>query len=538
MFFIYYYLLSLSILGYGYLLSNTLKLSKDNMGIVGFNGIFLLILISYLSTFFLPHNIIFNSITLLIGIIILIFFYYKRNIRPNLTLHFFVFLVLFIFVLSGKNHDDFPYYHFPYTHILTQFNHPIGLGLINNGFRNPSSLFFFNSLFYLPKINFYLYHIGSVFFLWYANLFFLKNIFNKELFRKNKFYNLFNLVFFIFINIFFYRLSEYGTDRDGQILVIIIFTILLLILNDKSNKNEKYGLFKFLIIISCITISLKPFYLIYFSLLFYFILQNEIREYLKYFVKSKLFIISTVYVLFTFLITFLNSSCLIFPAEFSCFENLSWSIPKQEVESVRIWYELWSKGGATPNAVVENRLDYISNFNWVLNWIDKYFFNKVTDYILSLMLLSFIFFSIMKGDQKITTYSRNYKILYLFLIFYTVEWFINHPTLRYGGYHLFALLLFIPLILRLENYEINWDFYFKRAIILILITSIIFIGRNVLRLQKEYKVYDYNIFKNTNFKFTGGNLNFYLRYNEIIKNKRFNYENKKVLGKKILIIKK
>lgn len=538
MFFIYYYLLSLSILGYGYLLSNTLKLSKDNMGIVGFNGIFLLILISYLSTFFLPHNIIFNSITLLIGIIILIFFYYKRNIRPNLTLHFFVFLVLFIFVLSGKNHDDFPYYHFPYTHILTQFNHPIGLGLINNGFRNPSSLFFFNSLFYLPKINFYLYHIGSVFFLGYANLFFLKNIFNKELFRKNKFYNLFNLVFFIFINIFFYRLSEYGTDRDGQILVIIIFTILLLILNDKSNKNEKYGLFKFLIIISCITISLKPFYLIYFSLLFYFILQNEIREYLKYFVKSKLFIISTVYVLFTFLITFLNSSCLIFPAEFSCFENLSWSIPKQEVESVRIWYELWSKGGATPNAVVENRLDYISNFNWVLNWIDKYFFNKVTDYILSLMLLSFIFFSIMKGDQKITTYSRNYKILYLFLIFYTVEWFINHPTLRYGGYHLFALLLFIPLILRLENYEINWDFYFKRAIILILITSIIFIGRNVLRLQKEYKVYDYNIFKNTNFKFTGGNLNFYLRYNEIIKNKRFNYENKKVLGKKILIIKK
>ena len=93
MFFIYYYLLSLSILGYGYLLSNTLKLNKNNMGIVGFNGIFLLILISYLSTFFLSHNIIFNSIILFIGIVILIFFYYKRNLRPNLALHFFVFLL-------------------------------------------------------------------------------------------------------------------------------------------------------------------------------------------------------------------------------------------------------------------------------------------------------------------------------------------------------------------------------------------------------------------------------------------------------------
>ena len=72
-------------------------------------------------------------------------------------LHLIVFSILFIFILSGKNHDDFPYYHFPYTHILTQFNHPIGLGLINNGFRNPSSLFYLNSLFYLPKIE--IFHI-------------------------------------------------------------------------------------------------------------------------------------------------------------------------------------------------------------------------------------------------------------------------------------------------------------------------------------------------------------------------------------------
>ena len=538
MFFIYYYLLALSILGYGYFLGFSLKLNNQNMGVVGFNGIFLLILISYLSTFFLPHNIFFNMILLSIGIILLIFFYYKKNLRPNLFLHFIVFLILVIFILSGKNHDDFPYYHFSYTHILTQFNHPIGLGLINNGFRNPSSLFFFNSLFYLPKIDIFLYHIGSVFFLGYANLFFLKNIFDIGTFKRNKFYNFLNLAFFIFVNIFFYRLSEYGTDRAGQILVLIIFIILTLLLNDKSKKLENYQLFQFLIIISCITISLKPFYLIYFSLLFYFIFNQKIREYFGRYLRSKLFVVSLVYIFFTFLITFLNSSCLIFPAEFTCFENLSWSISKEEVHSVRDWYELWSKAGATPNNIVENRANYIVGFNWVPNWIDNYFFNKVTDYLLSLILISILFFYTLKQNQKSNQYIREYKILYLFLIFYIVEWFLYHPALRYGGYHLFALLLFIPLIFRLEKYNINWDFYFKRAIILIFISSLIFISRNILRLQKEYKVYDYNILENTNYKFTSGDLNFYLRYDEIIRDKKFNYEYIKILGKSILIIKK
>ena len=173
-----------------------------------------------------------------------------------------------------------------YTHILTQFDHPIGLGIINNGFRNPSSLFYLNSLFYLPKREIFLYHIGSVFFLGYANLFFIKNIFNKKTFEKFKFYNLLNLVFFFFINILFYRLSEFGTDKDGQILVIIIFTILIFIINNKIKDKSCNDLFKSLMILSCLTISLKPFYLIYVFLIFYFIFDKNFRYYLMDFIKS------------------------------------------------------------------------------------------------------------------------------------------------------------------------------------------------------------------------------------------------------------
>ena len=104
-------------------------------------------------------------------------------------------MILFIFILVGKNHDDFAYYHFPYIKILTELSHPFGLGQLNNGFRNQSSLFFFNSLFFLPKIDIYFLHAGSVFFLGFTNLFLLNFIFDENKFKKFKFFNLINLFF-------------------------------------------------------------------------------------------------------------------------------------------------------------------------------------------------------------------------------------------------------------------------------------------------------------------------------------------------------
>ena len=127
-----------------------------------------------------------------------------------------IYFILFIFVLLAKNHDDFPYYHFPYTYLLTQYSHPIGLGLLNNGFRNPSSLFFFNSLLFFPKIDIYLIHLGSVYFLGFSNLFFLKNIFIKFNYKKFRFYNFLNLFCLILVNVLFVRLAEYGTDRGSS----------------------------------------------------------------------------------------------------------------------------------------------------------------------------------------------------------------------------------------------------------------------------------------------------------------------------------
>ena len=125
-------------------------------------------------------------------------------------------------------HDDFPYYHFPYSYLLTQIEHPLGLGQLNNGFKNHSSLFFLSSIFYLPSISIYLLHITPVFYLGFFNLIFIEFIKDKKIFSKFKFSNFFSLLAFSFVNIFFYRLAEHGTDRSGMIMV---FIIILLIIN-------------------------------------------------------------------------------------------------------------------------------------------------------------------------------------------------------------------------------------------------------------------------------------------------------------------
>jgi len=538
-YFVYYYLISVSILGYGLLINKSFNINSKNLGIIGFIGIFFLILVSYLSTLFLAHDYHFNLFILIVGLALAIYFFKNFHILKIDIINFFlVFFILFVFILVGKNHDDFSYYHFPYIHLLTQDSHPIGLGLLNNGFRNQSSLFFFNSLFYLPKIDIYFYHIGAVFFLGFANLFFLKNIFDQHIFKKFRFYNFINLFFLIFINIFFYRLAEYGTDRLGSILVILAFIILLFIINQNHKLSQLNNeLIKFFVIIGCITISMKSFYLIYVSLLFFLIYYSHLSKFFFEFLKSKLFILVFSFIFFSFFFNFINSSCIVFPAQFTCYDKLSWSISKNEVENVKIWYELWAKGGATPNFVVENRLDYISSFNWVKNWFNIYFFNKMSDYILSIILLVVIFYFAFFSKVKSNFKKRKYYIIIFFLIFYLIEWFLFHPSLRYGGYHIFILIVSIPLIMRIEKFELSWISFRKKAIIFVMISLVIFLGRNILRLNKEYNVYNYDIFKSMNYKFIGGDRDYYFRYEKLINEKNFNHEYKVFLGKKILVIK-
>lgn len=541
MIYLYFYLISFSMIGYGYFAKKLLKINSNCIGILGLLGISLLAIISYSSTLFIVHGFLFNSIIHLGGVILFLFFIKNLKNQFNEFIIYFVFFsILLIFISVGKNHDDFPYYHFPYAYLLTEFSHPIGLGQLNNGFRSPSSIFFINSLFYLPGVDYYLFHITPAFILGFANIILYKIVINKKLFEKLKFFNLLALLSFCLINIFFYRLAEHGTDRSGMILVLILIIYLYELI--KKNEIKDNGLYqdklKLFAILICFVVTIKPFYLIYLSLFISILIFKHTRKIFIELIFSNSFFYCLSLILFTFLFTFLNSGCVVFPLEKTCFSDLSWSISKAQITDVKIWFELWSKAGATPNYIVDNRIDYISNFNWFHNWIENYFFNKVTDYTLGIIFLIIIFFLLFRNESfKINKLKfKKFDLIYLFILIFFSEWFLNHPTLRYGGYHIIALVFFIPISLYLTNYNFSYKNFIKKAYILIIITSVIFLFRNVSRLSDEYNLYNYNLINDTKFQFIGGDKKFHMRYNDHITLYFHEYQTKKIFGKKFLIL--
>ena len=275
-------------------------------------------------------------------------------------------------------------------------------------------------------------------------------------------------------------------------------------------------------------ISLKAFYILYLLILipvyiyylnFYkltdLIKKNIMNRYIIFFFTIFLFILSSY---------FFSSGCLIYPAKITCFENFSWSIPITQVESMNAWYQQWSKAGAGPDFRIENPEIYIKYFNWVGNWIDKYFFNKVSDFLLGIIFLSlviFISYLNISFDKTKINLNKYLKIFYFLVLLLFLEWFYNHPSLRYGGFSLVALLFFLPLSIKLSSFKINYNKFKITTIILIFIATTVFIGRNLNRINNERILYKYNPLEDAFYRVEKR----YFQENKNILNKISNYEN-------------
>ena len=145
----------ISVLGYGKIYAkiflNNINF-RDNLNIyIGFYGLMLLTLISLFTSFFLKHNFYHNIIIHFIGIIYFIYSSLKKDTIFYRHI-FYISIFLIPVLLISKTHDDFSFYHYPFTKFLTE-NHVIfGMGNINVGYNFLSSLFFkLNFLFTIYK---------------------------------------------------------------------------------------------------------------------------------------------------------------------------------------------------------------------------------------------------------------------------------------------------------------------------------------------------------------------------------------------------
>ena len=264
----------------------------------------------------------------------------------------------------------------------------------------------------------------------------------------------------------------------------------------------------YIYILSALIISIKAFFILYiiFIIPLFYVVNKSKKNLIKNILFlscnkfSLLFFITLSLVLFS---NYTNTSCLLYPVSFTCVENLSWSIPKDQVIMMNNHYEIWSKAGAGPNFRVEDPNNYISNFNWVPNWIEEYFFNKVSDLLFGLLFLIttvFLIFRInifKKTNYQISTY---YKFVYAVLLIIFIEWFVNHPALRYGGYCIIFMLSDHTPSLKILNYKFEFKKFYSISITLIILSFLIFNGRNISRVIKEIENYKYDPLKYSFYK--------------------------------------
>ena len=139
-FLISYFLIVLSVIGHGVL---AIKLTKTNIsieeiGFVGLVGIFFLILYSYITHFFISHGYLHNLIFIFIGLSSIYYFKSEIFLKRNSILLFSIFSVIFLAFVIFKTHDDFGYYHFPYSYYINKFSMIIGIGPLKHCFKTPS----------------------------------------------------------------------------------------------------------------------------------------------------------------------------------------------------------------------------------------------------------------------------------------------------------------------------------------------------------------------------------------------------------------
>ena len=459
LFVFFYYLILISTLGYGLLFSNFLKIRNQvfSFSVSGILGVIFLTFLSYLTNFFFAHNFIHNIIVHIFGLIFF-FIFFKKNFnkyifyKPLILLSIFFLLSLFL----SKNNEDFPYYHLAFTINLVESNTIIGVGNFNPAYRTASSLFYYHSLMYLPYIKYYLFHSSGVIILTFASFFFINNFYFIKNYNKNKFIIILCALIFTFVVLSFSRIAEYGTDRAGQVIAFILIIIILKIINKREIDLDKS---KVAILLILYVITVKAYFIVYSLFLLIVLIKFKISEILKLIKSNYFFFFSTLFfTLIYYLSNLLNSGCLVYPLIFTCFENLSWTAPLQNIIQNNQWFELWAKAGATPNYIVNDKENYVKFLNWFPNWISNYFFTKGSDFILIILSISSIFFLFFKNlsESKINEIPKyNYKYVYFILILLFIIWFNKHPDLRYGGYAIVTLLFFIPVSIFLSKFNIK-----------------------------------------------------------------------------------
>ena len=291
-------------------------------------------------------------------------------------------------------------------------------------------------------------------------------------------------------------------DKAGQLLIVVLIIKLfeIIVFSVKKNKLDQILL---LIPLLGLCISLKTYFLTYLLLSFSILLiSKKFQENINFILFSRSFLSFLLILLLTFSHHFISTGCLISPLPYLCFEdNFNWARSIEDVKGLSIWLEQWSKAGAGPNFRVKDELNYIQDFNWVSNWFERYFLIKFLDQITILfasIILIIIFFKKPTFSNNKILFKKKLFFFYFLLLIIFYIWFTHHPTLRYGGYSIFYLVISFPIATIFYKFK-NKENHFKKFKFFIIFIILIVNIKNFIRINNEIERNDIYNFKNFPF---------------------------------------
>jgi len=106
-----------------------------------------------------------------------------------------------------------------------------------------------------------------------------------------------------------------------------------------------------------------------------------------------------------------------------------------------------------------------------------------------MLMFSIVVLFLFRGPNKEIPDKKNRKItlsLFILTLILSLEWFLNHPAFRYGGYYLLCIIWFIPLSIYLSKKKFLFIDKKKATISLIILSLLVFNLRNIKRIDEEF----------------------------------------------------
>ena len=484
LYFFIFLIFSISIFGYGLVFHKFLINDKElKLGETGIFGFIFLYLISVTFHFFIPINIFFSNLIILIGLFIFIKFFSQIKLVILKNLHFYLIIFILSLILSATNnlHDDVYLYQLPYINYLQSEKIVFGLVSLNDFAAYSHGLYDVMSLFKVQVMGNQTIFILPVIFVMFFVIFLMEYLQSKKNYLNVLIYIIFILILFKFA-----RSKQYGTDIP---VICLIFMIQIYVM-DYLKNNQKVNFFKTLIIfIFAIFLKIYAVFALFYLLIF---LKSVKKNFLLLINNRKVIFFIFFISLITFTKNIIHTGCALYPITNTCFEKdtLNWSLGKKATEIRKVSLESAVKGirayiRDNNHQEIITPQDYLKKFkyNYLTNVLKDPDFERFLIVLLIFLILilvnalNFIF------NQKKKINEEKFEFKYLLLsIMPFVAWLLYIPHLRYGGYAYIILFLYITsLNLNLLKY-LNQ----KNLNMLLILGLLFFATKNIVRIQKEY----------------------------------------------------